>query len=72
MQEEIDMAEVVSCTYDSADTVQNARDELVAAGIPQEKIYADKENSQIKVMIPATTKPEVVEILNRHNPTRLE
>ncbi|MEA1889349.1 MAG: hypothetical protein U9N50_06145 [Pseudomonadota bacterium] len=63
------MTETVTCTYDSADKARNAREDLIATGIPQEKIFFDEETNQIKVMIPASTKPEVVEILNRHNPT---
>ena len=65
------MTAVVTCTYDSADKVHNAREDLVATGIPQEEIYVDEESNQIKIMIPDVTKPEIIEILNRHEPTQI-
>ena len=65
------MTAVVTCTYDSAIKVQNAREDLVATGIPQEEIYVDVESKLIKIMIPDVSKPEVVEILNRHEPTQI-
>ncbi|MDT8404715.1 hypothetical protein [Sulfuriflexus sp.] len=64
------MTETVTRTYDSAEKAQNAREDLVASGIPQEKIYIEEATYQIKVMIPAATKAEIVEILNRHLPTQ--
>lgn len=65
------MTAVVTCTYDSADKVHNAREDLVATGIPQEEIYVDEESNQIKIMIPDVTKPEIIEILTRHEPTQI-
>lgn len=62
------MIQTVTSTYDSADKVKNARRDLEGKGIPQEKIHVDKDTNQIKVAIPAATKPEVLEILNRHKP----
>jgi hypothetical protein len=66
------MTETVTCTYDSVDKVHNAKEDLVASGIPQEKIFVVKEDNQIKVMIPAASRPEIEEILNRHNPSKIE
>lgn len=63
------MTAVVTCTYDKVSKVQNAREDLIATGIPQEEIFVDEDIKQIKIMIPDETKPEVVEILNRHEPT---
>lgn len=65
------MTETVTSIYDSAEKVKNAMEDLVGTGIPQEKIHVDEQMNQIKVMIPATTKPEIMEILKRHNPTRV-
>ena len=65
------MTETVTCTYNSADQLENAREDLVATGIPQEKIYLNEQSNQVKVVIPAATKPEVVEILKRHKPSQL-
>lgn len=62
------MTSTVTGTYDSTDQVRNAEDDLLATGIPSEKIYVDEQARQIKIMIPEATKPEVVEILTRHKP----
>jgi hypothetical protein len=62
------MTATVTGTYDSTDQVRNAEDDLLATGIPSEKIYVDEQARQIKIMIPEATKPEIVEILNRHKP----
>lgn len=65
------MTAVVTCTYDSADKVHNAREDLVATGIPQEEIFVDEDANQIKIVIADTAKPEIVEILTRHEPTQI-
>ncbi len=62
------MTATVTGTYDSTDQIRNAEDDLLATGIPSEKIYVDEQARQIKVMIPETTRSEIVEILNRHKP----
>ncbi|MHB1188897.1 hypothetical protein [Thiobacillus sp.] len=65
------MTATVTGIYDSTDQIRNAEDDLLASGIPSEKIFVDEQARQIKVIIPETTKPEIVEILNRHKPVRL-
>ena len=65
------MTSVVTCTYDSADKVYNARDDLVATGIPQEEIFVEEDSNKIKVITPDITKPEIVEILSRHEPSQI-
>lgn len=65
------MTKTVTGTFDSADKAENAMDDLIASGIPQEKVYFDQANSQVKVMIPAATEAEIIEILNRHGPNQL-
>jgi len=65
------MTKTVTGVFDSADKVRNAVDDLVSSGIDSEKVYADKENNQVKVMIPDTIEREITEILNRHNPTEV-
>lgn len=57
--------------YDSTDKIKNAENDLHSTGIPSEKIYVDMSAMQIKVIIPETTKAEILEILGRHNPTQL-
>jgi hypothetical protein len=62
------MSESVTVTghYSTAGQVKNAREDLVGVGIPQEKIFANEDACELKVMIPASSKPEIQEILNRH------
>ncbi|HFD86587.1 MAG TPA: hypothetical protein ENJ35_02800 [Gammaproteobacteria bacterium] len=62
------MAETVTKTYRSEEALKNVKDDLVSTGFEQEHIFLDKENKQVKVMIPDVIEPEVLEILNRHDP----
>jgi hypothetical protein len=66
------MSEIVAAVYDSEDTVTNAYDDLISTGIPSEKIRIDKDKRQIQVMTPDTSEPEIVEILGRHKPVKLD
>ena len=67
------MLKTVTATYGSRDTLTNVVDDLLSVGgIEREKIYADEDTCQVKVMIPAVTAPEVLEILGRHNPLTLQ
>jgi len=63
----------VTARYDSGDAAQNVVDELVAAGIPREKIKRDEEKNEVSVMTPHTEKPEleIEEVLKRHDPVEL-
>ena len=61
----------VTGKYNSIDKVKNVQNELQAIGIPSEKIFVDMEAMQVKVMIPETTKPEIMELLGRHEPSEL-
>ncbi len=61
----------VTAKYDSADKVRNAKDDLLATGIPAEKVFVDADAMQIKVMTPEVTKAEILELLNRHEPTQI-
>ncbi len=53
--------------YETADQARNTQEDLVATGIPQDKIYVDKDNQTIKVMIPAEEEREIREIFDRHD-----
>ncbi|WP_432472472.1 hypothetical protein [Amphritea sp. HPY] len=61
------MTKTVTGTYESANQIRNARNDLIAIGIPQEQIYIDEENQQIKVMIADETEPEIEDILKQHD-----
>lgn len=65
------MSTTVTGTYNSIDKVRNAEDDLRAIGIPNEQFFVDEIAMQVKVLIPEATKPEILELLNRHSPTQL-
>ena len=65
------MTPTVTAAYGSADKAINAYDELISEGYPREKLYFDKETHEIKVIVPDTSKPEVEEILGRHEPDEI-
>lgn len=65
------MTEAVVATYNDAATIGNVRDDLRSIGIPLEQIRVDTDQHKIRVMTPAETKAEVMEILNRHKPAEI-
>jgi hypothetical protein len=66
------MTKIVTAIYASEDTLVNVRDDLVSTGIPQEKIRVNKEKRQVQVMSPDVTESEIVEIMRRHEPIKLD
>lgn len=62
------MTKTITAIFDSPEQVTNAFDDLISTGIPQEKIYAEKDRPELKVATPDTTAPEITEILRRHRP----
>ncbi|TLF50425.1 hypothetical protein FEI13_09645 [Halomonas urmiana] len=62
------MTQTVTAAYGSIDKAVNAFDELVSEGYPREKLFLDKETSEVKVIVPEEAQPEAEEILNRHGP----
>jgi hypothetical protein len=65
------MTTAVVATYRDAGTIWNVKDDLISTGIPNDAIKIDKEHMKIRVMVPAQTKSEIVEILNRHAPAEI-
>ncbi len=65
------MTQTVTAAFDSADKAINAYDELISEGYPREKLYFDKDTNEVKVIVPDTSKPEVEEILGRHEPEEI-
>jgi hypothetical protein len=61
------MSETVTATYASADAMENAVNALVAAEIPEDKFYVDKEKLQIKVITPKATKSTIEGLLHQHS-----
>ncbi len=66
------MTKIVTAVYASEDALRNVHDDLVSTGIPQEKIRTDKDKRQVQVMSPESDAREIIEILNRHQPTQLD
>ena len=65
------MTLAVVATYKDVRAITNVEDDLLATGIPNEKIKIDKEHRKIRVMIPEVTRSEILEILNRHDPAEI-
>ena len=63
--------QAVVATYKNVRVIANVEDDLLATGIPNEKIKIDKEHIKIRVMVPDQTKAEIMEILNRHLPAEI-
>jgi len=65
-------AKVITATYASTDILKNVVDDLINnIGLPAEEVFADKNNKQVKIIAPHAIEPEIKEVLNRHNPTRV-
>ena len=65
------MTQAVVATYKNVRAITNVEDDLLATGIPNEKIKIDKEHRKIRVMVPEVTRSEILEILNRHDPAEI-
>ena len=65
------MTEAVVATFKDVKSIMNVEEDLLATGIPNEKIKVDKEHRKIRVFTPVETKSEVLEILNRHMPSEV-
>ena len=61
------MSETVTVNYASADAMKNAVNDLLGAGIPQEKFFVNSADLQIKVITPVASKPEIEQLLKRHS-----
>lgn len=66
------MTKTITGSYDASLKIRNAKDDLIASGIDQEKIFPDEDHGQLKVMVPSDIEREIVEILNRHQPSSVE
>ena len=65
------MTEAVVATFKDVKSIMNVEEDLLATGIPNEKIKVDKEHRKIRVFTPDATRAEVLEILNRHMPSEV-
>jgi hypothetical protein len=62
------MNTTMTVSYGSEDSLKNAVDDLLGAGIPQDQFHVIKGDLQIKVIAPKVSEPEIRELLERHNP----
>ncbi len=60
------MTATVSGVYASQDQLRNVRDDLLAAGIPDEKDHVNEQASRLSLLMPDATATTAVEILERH------
>jgi hypothetical protein len=65
------MTAALVATYKNVRVITNVEDDLLSTGIPNEKIKIDRAHRKVRVMVPDATKAEVMEILNRHEPTEI-
>lgn len=65
------MTEALVATYKNVAAIANVEEDLLATGIPNEKIKIDKEHRKIRVTVPDATRSEIMEILNRHGPAEV-
>lgn len=65
------MTTTITGVFSSMDTIRNTMQDLIASGIDREKIFADSEHAELKVMIPDAIEREVTEIMQRHQPTEI-
>lgn len=66
------MIKTITGIYDTLDKIRNAREELIVAGIEQEKLFVDGSSRKLKIIVPADIEPEIVEILSRHEPSKID
>ena len=64
--------ETLTATYVQKETLANVVDDLINIGIPAEEIFANKETKSVKVIAPKVVEAEIKEILQRHDPVRIE
>ena len=65
------MTGAVVATYKDFKTVRNVEDDLISTDHNNEKIKIDKDPRKIRVMVPETSRSEIMEILNRHAPAEI-
>lgn len=65
------MYKTTTATYTDKIALKNVDDELVNKGVPRENFFIDEKILQIKVMMPESEEQEIMDILNRHGPTKV-
>ena len=65
------MIDSVVVIYPDVTAVKNVEEDLRSTGIPSEEIRVDNDQFKVLVTVPNTTRPEMLEILKRRNPTEV-
>ena len=65
------MAKTITATYDSADALKNVFDDLINIGLPSEEIFTDNEKKEVKVITGMDIEREIREVLDRHDPLKV-
>lgn len=60
------MTSTVNGTFETIDQARNAEDDLIGAGIPRDQIFVDEPAKKLRVIVPAASRPGIVELLERH------
>ncbi len=63
------MGKAINGKFQSMDQARNTRDDLIGSEIPQDRIFIDKDEQTIRVMLPPEEAREVYEIFDRHGVT---
>lgn len=66
------MADTLTATYENQLAVKNAYEDLIGKGIPRSNIVTRDASNQIEVAIATESQPEIREILQRHQPIRID
>lgn len=65
------MFKTITATYANKTALTNVVDDLIADGLPREKVYSDENTLEVKVIIPTATESGITEILRRHDPSKV-
>ncbi len=65
------MAKTITATYASEASLKNVFDDLINIGLPEEEIYTDSASKEVKVITGMDIEPEIMEVLKRHEPVKI-
>ncbi len=65
------MAKTLTGKYGSANAALNAHEDLIDTGYPSEKVFLDRDKSEVKVITSDDGEREAREILGRHQPAEI-
>jgi hypothetical protein len=65
------MTIIVTALYEADKAINNVVEDLVATGIPRDRIAMSHDDHRVSVTTGDQAEPEVSEILNRHQPKEL-